>query len=897
MTRRARPIPHTAERAAFLLGGIGTGNVSLGARGELRDWELENHPDKDRRNPRTFFAIHAAPEGTDPVTRVLEARVTGRRDLDAGFSFDDLAGLPRLDGATMHGEYPVVDIDFADRALPVEVSLHAFTPLVPLDADASGIPAAVLRYRVVNPGDVPVAVTVVGSISHTAGRGEPGPEAPWGMRGTQSVRWRDDGDVRGLDFGIDLAEDDPGYGTLSLTTTDASTTVKPQWVTSYWPDGARMFWSDLTADGLLDAEPRLTLEDRPRGLFAEQEDRSLPLDRLRGREKGTDRADAVARPLTEEEMLAKLPRLRTGSLGIVHTLAPGEVRDFEFVLSWSFPNRRRGWHGHIILDDAPTDPTLSPIVRNHYATLWPDAWSAAAHLHRELPVLEAATDAFVEALYGGTLDPVLADAAGANLAAVRSTTCFVLESPNPVMGEGPVFAAWEGSFDHGGSCEGTCTHVWSYAQTVAWLFPALERSVRRPEFLLETDADGAQKFRGNRILGSASWFMGPAVDGQLGTFLRLHREWRFSGDDGFLRELWPAAVRTLEHATREWDRDGDGLLDGELHNTYDIEFHGIDPLANGIYLAALRAGSRVAAHLGEAERAGEWEGRADHVAAAMDDVLFDGEYYRQVIDDVDAHRYQYGDGVLSDQLLGQFHAWVNGLGPLLPPAHIDSALAAIVAHNHRADLSGHESTQRVYALNDEGGLLLASWPHGGRPAIPFVYSDEVWTGIEHQVAASLLYAGRVDDALLVERTLRARYDGVHRNPWNEIECGNHYARSLASWALLLAASGAQWDAPARTLSFAPVAGAFADGEVPRFVFTTGTGWGRVEIDAGRLLLHLDGGVLDLAELRLHDAVLARDLHLDAGETCSIPLPAPEHPIPAPVPELVEGPSTRNRRNS
>ena len=855
MTRRARPVPHTAERAAFPLGGIGTGNVSLGARGELRDWELENHPDKDRRNPRTFFAIHAAPEGAEPVTRVLEARMTGRRDLDAGFSFDDLAGLPRLEAATMHGEYPVVDIDFADRTLPVDVTLHAFTPLVPLDADASGIPAAVLRYRVSNPGDAPVAVTVAGSVSHTAGRGEPGPDAPWGMRGTQSVRWRDDGEVRGLDFGIDLPGDDPGYGTLALTTADASTTVKPQWVTSYWPDGARMFWSDLTADGLLDAEPRLTLEDRPRGLFAEKD------------------ADPDAAPLTEEQMLAKLPRLRTGSLGIVHTLAPGETRDFEFVLSWSFPNRRRGWHGHIVFDDAPVDPSLPPVVRNHYAALWPDAWSAATHLHRELPALEAATDAFVEALYGGTLDPVLADAIGANIAAARSTTCFVLESPNPALGEGSVFAAWEGSFDQGGSCEGTCTHVWSYAQTVAWLFPALERSARRPEFLLETDADGAQRFRGNRVFGSAPWFIGPAVDGQLGTFLRLHREWRFSGDDAFLRELWPAAVRTLEHATREWDRDGDGLLDGELHNTYDIEFHGIDPLANGVYLAALRAGARLAAHLGETERARSWSARADHVAAAMDDVLFTGEYYRQVIDDVDAHRYQYGDGVLSDQLLGQFHAYLNGLGPLLPPAHLDSALAAIVAHNHRADLSAHESTQRAYALNEEGGLLLASWPRGGRPAIPFVYSDEVWTGVEHQVAATLLYAGRVDDALRVERTLRSRYDGTHRNPWNEIECGNHYARSLASWALLLGASGAQWDAPARTLSFAPAAGAFDEGAPVRFLFTTGSAWGRAEIDEGALTLRLDGGALDLAELRLHGALLAHDVRLVPGEPRTFPPPA------------------------
>lgn len=846
MTRRARGIPHTSQATAFPLGGIGTGNVSIGARGELRDWEFENLPDKGRRNPYSFFAIHAAPAVGVPVTRVLEARLTGRHDADAGYAFDQLAGLPRLDGAMLHGEYPVVDVDFADELLPVDVSLHAFTPLIPLDADASGIPAAVLRYRVANPGAEPVSVTIVGSVSHTAGRGE----GPWGMRARQTVRRREEGGIRGLDFGVDLPSDDPGYGTLSLTTTDASVTVKPQWVTGYWPDGARLFWNDLTDDGLLDPESRLTLEDRPRGLFAE-------LD-----------AHPAAEPLSEEDMLAKLPGIRTGSLGIVHTLEGGESRDFEFVLSWSFPNRRRGWHGHIVLQDP-----VEGIVRNRYATLWPDAWAAALHLHRHLPALEATTDAFVEALYGGSLDPVLAEAVGANVAAARSTTCFVLESPRSELGEGPVFAAWEGSFDHAGSCEGTCTHVWSYAQTLAWLFPSLERSARRAEYLLETDGHGAQKFRGNRILGGPSWFMGPAVDGQLGTLLRLHREWRFSGDDDFLRELWPAAARTLEYAIREWDRDGDGLLDGEMHNTYDIEFHGAEPLANGMYLAALRAGARLARHLGEQGRADAWDARADHVAAAMDETLWNGEYYRQVIEDVDAHRYQYGEGVLSDQLLGQFHAFVNGLGHILPAERVGTALAAIARHNFRDDLSAHESTQRVYALNDEGGLLLASWPRGGRPAIPFVYSDEVWTGIEHQVAASLLFAGRVDDALRVERALRSRYDGTHRSPWNEIECGNHYARSLASWALLLGASGVQWDAPSGTLSFAPATpGPF------RSLFTTATGWGRVEVDAEALTLHVHGGTLDIRDLHLHGRLIGRGIRLRAGATHVTPL------TPTPTPE-------------
>ena len=243
-------------------------------------------------------------------------------------------------------------------------------------------------------------------------------------------------------------------------------------------------------------------------------------------------------------------------------------------------------------------------------------------------------------------------------------------------------------------------------------------------------------------------------------------------------------------------------------------------------------------------------------------MLWNGEYYRQVIADVDSHRYQYGDGVLSDQLLGQFHAYVNGLGDLLPRHRVRSALGAIVRHNFRAELTAHESTQRVYALNDDGGLLLASWPDGGRPSIPFVYSDEVWTGVEHQVAATLIYAGLTDEALQLERAVRRRYDGTDRNPWNEIECGNHYARSLASWALLLAASGVQWDAPTRSLSFDPV----ADGS---YLFTTAAAWGRAEVRGDRLELTVDGGELDLNRLTLRGHTVPAPIHLTAGQTHSL----------------------------
>jgi uncharacterized protein (DUF608 family) len=449
------------------------------------------------------------------------------------------------------------------------------------------------------------------------------------------------------------------------------------------------------------------------------------------------------------------------------------------------------------------------------------------------------------------------------LATLRSTTCFRLEDGT--------FAAWEGSFNHSGSCEGTCTHVWNYAQTVAWLFPELERSARRIEFLLETDAAGSMQFRTNRIFGGPSWGAQPAGDGQLGTVVRLYREWRFSGDDAFLRELWPAAVRALEFAITQWDTDGDGVIDRELHNTYDIEFIGENSLVNSMFYAALHSAAALADHLGEDDRARRFRAIATAGATRMDALLFNGEYYQQRTGDLVGRRYQFGTGVLSDQLFGQTLAHLVGLGHVLPADHVRSAVQAVFRHNFREQLTGHESTQRTFALDGEGGLLLCTWPHGGRPAIPFIYSDEVWTGIEYQVATHLVYEGFVDEGLRIVRTARARHDGVVRNPWNEVECGNHYARSLASWGVLIALSGADYDGASGALCFDPaVAGEF------RCFFSTGSGWGRISLDDNGLELSLAYGTLLLHSLRLRGRELldpgGDGLVLVAGDTTRLSIP-------------------------
>ena len=813
MTWSRAPLSAAATAAAFPLGGIGTGNVSIGARGELRDWELGAMPGKGVDLPYTGFAIHVQPASGPSVTRWLEAERRPPVADDHGFAFR-LAGLPRLRDTRMRGEYPILELAFVDDRLPVEVSLTAFTPFVPLDADASGIPVAILRYRVRNPASTPVAVTVVGSLC-----------APIGLIGRDPLhfplfegqpRWqeRTDGGLRGLFATTDLPVDHRLAGTAALATADPSVTLKPEWARAFWPDGPQDFWDDLRADG---------------------------------------RLDAVEQPVRDEGLPPVLERMRVGSLGIAHDIPAGGSSDFEFLLGWHVPNRPRAWLGNIGLDATHRDE----VVRQHYATRYTDAWDVVASTSRDLPVLEAATRAFREALYGSSLPAEVVDAAGATLATLRSTTCFRLEDGT--------FAAFEGSFDRSGSCEGTCTHVWNYAQTAAFVMPALERSARRTEFRHEVRDDGRMNFRTNAVFGNEAWDFHPAIDGQLGAIVRLYREWRFSGDDAFLADCWPGARRALEYVVATWDPDESGVPEGRHHNTYDIEFEGAEPMAASVYLAALRASAEMAAHEGDEPAADRYRDLAERGCRAADARLFNGEYYEQRLGgDINDSRYQYGTGVLADQLLGQTLAHVAGLGHVLPAAHVRSAIEAVFRHDFRPDLREHHSVQRAFALGSEAGLVLCSWPRGGRPRFPMVYSDEVWTGVEYQVATTLVHEGLIEEALTVVRAARDRHDGIRRSPWNETECGNHYARSLASWGVLLALSGIDWDGRSRRLRVAPrLPGPF------RAPFTTGTGWGRIAIDGDGLRLTVHGGRLDLDRLEVVAAGRAHDLApppLAAGET-------------------------------
>ena len=794
---------------AFPLGGLGTGCVSLSGTGALVDWEIFNRPNKGCVLPYSFFTIWAKEQDGQPVTRVVQAPPMSPysgsgggnfRGLGFGVTRENGAGFPHMRSARFRGEFPFAEVEFEDPRLPVSVKLEAYSPFIPLNPDDSGIPVAVLRFHVRNDGNLPVDVSLLGNLFNAVGY--PGTGLVMGAHfGQNENRYVDQDGVRGLLMtSTKYADDDPAFGTMALTTTWPDVFSQCAWLRAGWYDAMHDFWNHLSETG--------TLPERALG----------PSD---------DGQSDV------------------GTLGLQARLEPGESAVLPFFISWNMPNFTKYWQasgGECCCDG----DCARPQWRNYYSSQWNDALDVASYYAAHEERLYHDTRLFHDTLFSSRLPKSVMDA--------LSSQASILHSPTVLRLEDGTFYGFEGCHCDGGCCEGSCTHVWNYAQTAAFLFPSLERSLRTADYTYNMRDDGRMCFRLQLPPGSPLWEYHAAADGQMGGILKVYRDWRLSGDDDWLRGLWPKVKKALEYAWVQWDSNRDGVMEGIQHNTYDIEFLGPNTMMGTFYLGALRAGTEMAKHLGDRASADEYQRVFALGQAKMEALLYNGEFYVQKYDPKDAPKYQYGDGCLSDQMIGQWFAHIVGLGYLFDPDHVRSATKAIFEHNWMTDFWEHANPQRIYALNDEQGLLLCSWPRGGRPEIPFVYSDEVWCGIEYQVASHLIYEGLVDEGLSIVKGVRDRHDGVRRNPWNEFECGSHYARSLASWSVLTALSGYQFDMPNKALGFAPRWNA----ENWRSFWSTDSGWGTMSqrvtqkegVQSAEVTLRVAFGSLPLATLSL-----------------------------------------------
>ncbi len=827
------------DRIAMPLGGIGTGSVSLAGNGALRDWEVMNRPAKGFTpvvsGGAPFFALWFDGGGRRGA-RVLEGPLP--KDVYEGSHGSRMPthGLPRFPECEFHTAWPLARIALRDAGVPLRVELRAFSPFIPPDEDTSGYPMAVLTYRLANPGSAPVRASVCGSLPNFVGmdgwetaRDWKGDRHPTGARQNRN-QFRTAAGVAGLlmdSAGVDPKAEQWGSLALAVLAEDG-VSHRLNWTNPQWGGALLDFWDDFAADGRLDTRP------------------------------------------------AGVEHAPVGSLAASLTLAPGESRDVTFLVCWHFPNR----YSWSTPEEKRTDADR---IGNHYTTRFRDAWDVAAQAAPRMGDLRKRSVAFVSEFCSSDLPDVVKEAALFNASTLVTQTCF--RTP-----DGKLFG-WEGTADQKGCCHGSCTHVWNYEQALAHLFGGLSWSMREVEFAHATDAQGLMSFRVNLPLGRATTQGRAAADGQMGCVMKVYRDWRLRGDDEALRRLWPAVRRAIEFCwiPGGWDGDRDGVMEGAQHNTMDVEYYGPNPQMGFWYVGALRAAERMAGHVGDRDFAAICRDLAAKGSQWMDAHLFNGEYYvHEVRPPGDASKvapsllvgmgskdlsnpdFQLASGCLVDQLVGQYMAHICGLGHLADAAKVRSTLRSILKYNYRESLATHFNPMRSYALENESALLMAAYPKE-RPAKPFPYFSEVMTGFEYTAAVGLIQEGMAEEGLTAIKNIRDRYDGRKRNPFDEAECGHHYARAMASWAAVLALTGFQYDAGSAGLTLAARPG--------RHFWSTGGGYGSctIAIQGGeaKARISVSEGAIAISALALAGfgrAVIAPRRGLRAGESIEIKVP-------------------------
>ena len=813
---------------SFPLGGIGTGSVSLTGSGRLIDWSIRNRPAIDQFNGYSHFAIKAEQHGKLLAARVLngpyEGTPTGSpstRKFD-GFGFganrDSMTGVPHFDDVTFIGRFPVAELEFHHANFPGQVRMTAFSPFIPHNDRDSSMPVALFAFSVNNNTDAPIEYTIASTL------GNYGCDS-----GIHTFTWENG--LSTLHFTSADMENPEQRGDLAITSDGDDIEHVDYHFRGQWFDSLGLYWREFAQAGRL-------------------------------RERRYDKPRATRNMFQQPEH---------GTLAVRIHVAPGETRQVRFAISWNYPLGSIYWFNR----EQPGSPQFEgrpPTWKNYYATQWADSAASGADAFQRWETLEGQTVAFRDAIFGSSLPPEIIDAVNGTLGILRSATVIRLE--------GGEIWGWEGQHPREGSCEGSCTHVWNYQQALANLFPALERTLRETEFTYNQLPSGGLTFRQRLPLGSGFDIIGPCADGHFGAIVKAFREWRNSGDNAWLKRYWPNIRRAMEYAWSpdnpdKWDPEKTGVLWGRQHHTLDMELFGPNSWLTTMYLAALTAAAIMAEAMGDAAFSKECRELAVNGGAYVDRELFNGRYYRQklnlsdrlVLTPFDQHRkagvlsdsfieaywseeygeikYQIGDGCLTDQILGQWHADIVGLGDLLAPENVRTALRSVFQENYRPTLRDHFNPCRVYAYEDEAGLLLCTWPNGTtKPAAPAPYAEEVWTGLEYMMASHLILRGLVDEGLTVVRATRARHDGSRRNPWNDIECGSYYARALSSYALINAYSGLTFDQRCGEIGFRPARA--GDGI---YFWSAGRGWGVVELKGTTVTLTVKGGQLAVSQLR------------------------------------------------
>lgn len=791
------------NRVAFPIGGIGAGMFCLEGTGAISHMSVRNRPDI-YNEPCMFAAISV--KGVENGAKVLEGPVPGWKKFGepgagngaSGTSY----GLPRFEYADFQARFPFGEIHLKDTDIPMEVSVTGWSPFIPTDADNSSLPVGAIEYTFKNNGNKKV-------------------ESVFSYNSKNfMVPARKSGAINEINKGFVLSFNSPqngpqGNGDFAIFTDDPETVVDYCWFRGGWFDSMTLAWKTIE-NGEMKSNPPV--------------------------EEGAPGA----------------------SLFVPVNLAPGEYKTVRLMMSWYVPETglRMGNDPEKTEEEACEDADCScnqPFYKPWYSGKFKSINEVVNFWQTRYNELYEKSEKFKNAFYNSSLPPEVLEAVAANLTILKSPT--VLRQTDGKLWN------FEGCSDKNGCCHGSCTHVWNYAQAIPHLFPSLERTLRETEFFISQNKEGHQTFRSSLPIRPVVHDFYAASDGQLGGIMKVYREWRIAGDNEWLKKMYPNVKASLDYCIETWDPRHRGVLEEPHHNTYDIEFWGPDGMCTSIYLGALQALVKMGSFLDEDVTL--YADLLEKGTKFTDEDLYNGEYFIQKIQmeglnaknpvelsktswssdyseealallQKEGPKYQYGNGCLSDGVLGCWLAEVCGLPQTLDKGKITSHLNSVYKYNLKHDLVDHVNPQRPsFALGSDGGLLLCTWPKGGQLTLPFVYSNEVWTGIEYQVASHLMYMGEVEKGLDVVRTCRDRYDGQVRNPFNEYECGHWYARAMSSYTLMDGITGVRYDAVDHTLYINSKVGDFTG------FLSTETGFGNVGLKDGKPFINVAYGQIEV----------------------------------------------------
>lgn len=723
------------------LGGVGTGNLCLSGDGSLRQWQIHNKVNHLGYVPFGFFALRwRRPDGRVDAC-VLQ---TKRFWADDGFvppptSSDHVVPaelkktLGSLNFATdsqFRAGYPVAELELdMPEGCPFGVHMRAWSPLVPENAFDSAWPVAIFEITVVNQGEGNEPFAVLASLQNAVG---------W--NGASLIL---DSETNG--YGGNVNQPIPDGILLSNLSLD----------------GDHPSWGEM-ALACLDQEPDRCLAYTGAG----------ELWRM-----------FLSGTLGEARQPGASPKGSTwnSAIAVSGTVKAGESWTRTFAIAWHFPNRYVDW-GQI--ESVVPAGKSRFYLGNKYASRGGIAgW--LPELKSRLPELRERTLRYAE-ITGVGLPDSARDAVLSNVANLRTNVCLWTEDGRFYGFEGGHGAStWLGEHGIGGCCPMNCTHVWNYEQALVELWPELFQSMRDTDWNVNLSPSGKLPHRVSLpVYVKKYWDVviggpdNPALDGLFAAVLKSYQLARKIGPE-WLGSVWPQMKRAMDAVVALADEQG--VINGEQPNTYDIHLYGPNTFIGSQFLAALLAMSRSAGMLGE-DGSGFW-GLFELGSQNYDRICFNGEYFVQRVPEGCNEPYQFENGCATDQLLGQWWAHHLGLGYVLPQEHVRSAVQAIMRRNFRTGLEGFKQETRIFASDHDSGLLVCTYEPGQRREVPLAYSDEVWTGLEYEFAALCAYEGMPDEALQVIDAARARYDGRERNPFNEIECGDHYIRALSSWSL------------------------------------------------------------------------------------------------------------------